>query len=85
MYGLQELWFHHNGSASPLHESVESLPVEVVRVAQLFMRLLDATLHLKVNKGVLFCNSPIFFFSATSDWLFNVFLLTIKTYLLNRA
>ena len=32
MYGLQELWFYHKGSASPLHESVESLPVEVVRV-----------------------------------------------------
>ena len=32
MYGLQELWFHHNGSASPMHESVESLPVELVRM-----------------------------------------------------
>ena len=32
MHGLQDLWFHHNGSASPLHESVESLPIEVVRV-----------------------------------------------------
>ena len=32
MYGLQELWMHHNGSASPLHESVECLPNEVVRI-----------------------------------------------------
>ena len=32
MHGLQDLWFHHNGSAIPLHESFESLPIEVVRV-----------------------------------------------------
>ena len=32
LYGLQELWMHHNSSASPLHESVGCLPTEVVRI-----------------------------------------------------
>ena len=31
LYGLQEL-MHHNGSASPLHDSVGCLPMEVVRI-----------------------------------------------------
>ena len=31
-FSLQELWMHHNGLASPIHESVASLPEEVVNV-----------------------------------------------------
>ena len=30
--GLKEIWMHHIGIAAPLHESVENLPDEVVRI-----------------------------------------------------
>ena len=30
-FSLQELWMHHNGLATPLHECVERLPEDVVR------------------------------------------------------
>ena len=31
-YGLREIWMHHTGNATPLHESTTNLPDEVVRV-----------------------------------------------------
>ena len=31
-YGLHEIWVHHIGVATPLHESVAILPDEVVRI-----------------------------------------------------
>ena len=31
-YGLQEIWMHHGGSVTPLHESVSNLSEEVTRI-----------------------------------------------------
>lgn len=31
-YGLREIWMHHAGNVTPLHESVANLPEEVIRI-----------------------------------------------------
>ena len=31
-YGLKEIWFHHLNKMSPIHDSVQSLPMNVVQL-----------------------------------------------------